>query len=80
MRSIPAQRDGPRTTDRLISPPIHTQALTTYDFGTLFKTDRAQAGLTQTALGDLVELDQPRVSSIERGEHRLRDIATSCRA
>ncbi len=37
---------------------------------------RRAAGLTQQQLGELLELDQDRISRIERGQRPLRDIAS----
>ncbi|MGH3935064.1 MAG: helix-turn-helix domain-containing protein, partial [Pseudonocardiaceae bacterium] len=50
-------------------------ALLAYDFGTVFRRIRAQTGWSQQTLADLVGLDQARISAIERGVRRLRDVA-----
>ena len=55
------------------------RALAGYDFGYLFRAVRRHAGLTQQELGDLLELDQDRISRVERGERRLRDISIIAR-
>jgi hypothetical protein len=48
-----------------------------YDFGCVFRAIRRTAGLTQEELGDLLDLD--RISRIEHGRRRLRDIAIIAR-
>ena len=55
------------------------RALAGYDFGYVFRAVRRAAGLTQQDLGDLLELDQDRISRIERGERQLRDITIIAR-
>ncbi|MGH3866634.1 MAG: helix-turn-helix domain-containing protein [Pseudonocardiaceae bacterium] len=50
-------------------------ALADYDFATVFRRVRAVTGWSQQTLGNLVGLDQGRVSGIERGARRLRDVA-----
>ncbi|MGB8199691.1 MAG: helix-turn-helix domain-containing protein, partial [Pseudonocardiaceae bacterium] len=55
------------------------QALAGYDFGYLFRAVRRTTGLTQEQLGDVLGLDQDRISRIERNERRLRDIVTIAR-
>jgi transcriptional regulator with XRE-family HTH domain len=45
-----------------------------YDFGALFLQVRGLTGCTQGTLGEITGLGQARVSQIERGVHRLRDI------
>ncbi len=52
------------------------RALAAYDFGYLFRAIRRTLELTQTELGEVLGLDQDRISRIERGERQLRDIAT----
>lgn len=54
-------------------------ALAGYDFATVFHRVRAQTGWSQQTLGNLVGLDQGRISAIERGIRRLRDIAVIAR-
>jgi transcriptional regulator with XRE-family HTH domain len=54
-------------------------ALATYDFGPVFRAVRAHAGLSQEELGFLVGLSQSRVSMVEGGRHRLRDVAVIAR-
>src|SRR6266568_7249142 len=59
-----------------ISPEFYDQphvrkALAGYDFGTVFTAIREHAGLSQTQLGALLDLGQPRVSAVERGERRI---------
>jgi transcriptional regulator with XRE-family HTH domain len=60
--------------DFFVREPVR-RALAGYDFGYLFRAVRRAAGLTQQQLGTLLELDQDRVSRIERGERPLRDIS-----
>jgi transcriptional regulator with XRE-family HTH domain len=55
------------------------RALAGYDFGYLFRAVRRHVGLTQQELGNLLELDQDRISRVERGERRLRDISIIAR-
>ena len=55
------------------------QALASYDVGYLFRAVRRTTGLTQEQLGDVLGLDQDRISRIERNERRLRDIVTIAR-
>jgi transcriptional regulator with XRE-family HTH domain/tetratricopeptide (TPR) repeat protein len=49
------------------------RALAALDFGYLFRAVRRAAGLTQVELGEVLELDQDRISRIERGERQLKD-------
>lgn len=55
------------------------RALAAYDFGYLFRAVRRTAELTQVELGELLELDQDRISRIERGERQLKDFETIVR-
>ncbi|MGH3936059.1 MAG: helix-turn-helix domain-containing protein [Pseudonocardiaceae bacterium] len=50
-------------------------ALADYDFGVVFRRVRAATGWSQQTLASLVGLDQTRISAIERGVGRLRDVA-----
>ena len=50
-----------------------------YDFGRVFTAVRAQAGLSQLKLAGLLALSQARVSDVERGVRRLRDVALIAR-
>ncbi|MGH3695167.1 MAG: helix-turn-helix domain-containing protein [Pseudonocardiaceae bacterium] len=50
------------------------RALLAYDFGYLFRAVRRTAELTQVELGEVLEMEQDRISRIERGERKLRDI------
>jgi transcriptional regulator with XRE-family HTH domain len=54
-------------------------ALAAYDFAVVFRRVRAHTGWSQQTLGRLVGLDQTRVSEIERGKRRLRDVAQVAR-
>lgn len=49
-------------------------ALAGYDFGTLFREIRAHTGWSQQTLGTLIDLDQSRISAIERGACWLCDV------
>jgi hypothetical protein len=51
-----------------------------YDFGALFVRVRQAAQWTQTQLDEVIGLGQARISAIERGVHRLRDIALVAQA
>lgn len=77
-----ARRRGSRTplleTVFFIREPVRS-ALAGYDFGYVFRAVRRATGLTQQELGDLLDLDQDRISRIERGERRLRDIVVVAR-
>lgn len=55
------------------------RALAAYDFGYLFRAARRTAGLTQVELGEVLEVEQDRISRIERGERKLRDIEAIAR-
>lgn len=55
------------------------RALAAYDFGYLFRAVRRTTGLTQVELGEVLELDQDRISRIERGERQLKDFETIAR-
>ncbi len=55
------------------------RALAVYDFGYLFRAVRRTAELTQVELGELLDLDQDRISRIERGQRHLRDIEITVR-
>jgi DNA-binding XRE family transcriptional regulator len=50
-------------------------ALADYDFGAVFRAVRIATGWSQQTLGELVGLDQHRISAIERDVRRLRDVA-----
>lgn len=83
-RCDPCHRAGPDPRRELpagfyLQDPI-LAALADYDFGTVFRTVRAHTGWSQQTLGNLVGLDQTRVSAIERGVCRLRDVALVARA
>jgi transcriptional regulator with XRE-family HTH domain len=67
-----------RETGFFTREPIR-RALAAYDFGYLFRAVRRTAGLTQVELGEVLELDQDRISRIERGERQLKDIETIAR-
>jgi transcriptional regulator with XRE-family HTH domain len=54
-------------------------ALAAYDFGPVFRRVRAITSWSQQTLGELVGLDQTRISEIERGGRRLRDVALVAR-
>jgi DNA-binding XRE family transcriptional regulator len=74
----------PDIAERLREAGFFTQepirrALAAYDFGYLFRAVRRTAGLTQVELGELLELDQDRISRIERGQRQLKDIETIAR-
>lgn len=61
---------------RPMSPELYDQpyvrdALAAYDFGIVFTAIREYTGLSQTQLGALLDLGQPRVSAVERGERRI---------
>lgn len=53
--------------------------LAAYDFGYLFRAVRRTAGLTQVELGEVLGMEQDRISRVERGERGLRDIETIAR-
>ncbi|MGH3565385.1 MAG: helix-turn-helix domain-containing protein [Pseudonocardia sp.] len=55
------------------------RALAGYDFATVFLAIRRTTGYSQERLGELIELPQERISRVERGIHRLRDIAIVAR-
>lgn len=55
------------------------RALAAYDFGYLFRAVRRTAELTQVEFGEVLELDQDRISRIERGERQLKDFETIVR-
>ncbi len=55
-------------------------AVIEYDFGTVFRRVRAHTGWSQQTLANVVGLDQTRISGIERGVRRLRDIALVAQA
>jgi transcriptional regulator with XRE-family HTH domain len=68
----------PVPADFFDTPPLRS-ALASYDFGSVFRAVRLQAKLTQEELGLIVGLHQPRVSAIERGAHKIRDVALVAR-
>ncbi|MGH3778052.1 MAG: helix-turn-helix domain-containing protein [Pseudonocardiaceae bacterium] len=79
----PCRRVGPDPRRELpagfyFQDPI-VAALAAYDFGLVFRRVRAITGWSQQTLGDLVGLDQTRISEIERGQRRLRDVALVAR-
>jgi transcriptional regulator with XRE-family HTH domain len=79
----PCRRAGPDPR-RDLPPGFYFQdpiaaALADYDFGTMFRAVRAHTGWSQQILGALVGLDQTRISAIERGICRLRDVALVAR-
>ncbi|MGH3566705.1 MAG: hypothetical protein ACRDRH_11870 [Pseudonocardia sp.] len=55
------------------------RALAGYDFATVFLAIRRTTGYSQERFGELIELPQERISRVERGIHRLRDIAIVAR-
>lgn len=65
--------------DGFYDTPVMRTALANYDFGPVFRAVRLHAALSQEELGFLVGLSQPRVSAVERGEHRLRDVSVVAR-
>lgn len=65
--------------DGFYDTPAMRTALANYDFGPVFRAVRLQAALSQEELGFLIGLSQPRVSAVERGEHRLRDVSVVAR-
>lgn len=69
----PGRCDPLLESDFFTREPVR-RALAGYDFGYVFRAVRRAAGLTQQELGDLLDLDQDRISRIERGERSLRDI------
>ena len=54
-------------------------AVASYDFGTVFRAVRARTGLSQLHLAAVIGLSQSRISSVERGERRLRDVSLIAR-
>ncbi len=75
----PCRRIGPDPRQEL-PPGFYFQdaiaaALAGYDFGVVFRRVRAVTGWSQQTLASLVGLDQARISAIERGVARLRDVA-----
>ncbi len=75
----PCRRAGPDPR-RDLPPGFYFQdpiaaALADYDFRIVFRRVRAHTGWSQQTLANLVGLDQGRISSIERGASRLRDVA-----
>jgi DNA-binding XRE family transcriptional regulator len=75
----PCRRAGPDPR-RDVPPGFYFQdpiaaALADYDFATVFHRVRAITGWSQQTLAALVGLDQGRISAIERGVRRLRDVA-----
>lgn len=79
----PCHRAGPDPR-RDLPPGFYFQdpmvaALAAYDFATVFRAVRAHTGWSQQILGNLVGLDQGRISGIERGVRQLRDIAVVAR-
>ncbi|MGH3692900.1 MAG: helix-turn-helix domain-containing protein [Pseudonocardiaceae bacterium] len=57
------------------SQDVIVAALADYDWGTVFRRVRMATQWSQQSLGELLGLDQPRISLIERGGRRLRDVA-----
>jgi hypothetical protein len=79
----PCRRVGPDPRRELpagfyFQDPI-VAALADYDFGFVFRRVRSITGWSQQTLGELVGLDQTRISEIERGVRRLRDVALVAR-
>ncbi|MGH3941123.1 MAG: helix-turn-helix domain-containing protein [Pseudonocardiaceae bacterium] len=67
----PCRKAGPDPR-RDLPPGFYLQdrivaALAGYDFGALFREIRAHTGWSQQTLGNLLDLDQSRISAIERG-------------
>src|SRR5262249_39818359 len=65
--------------DGFYDTPELRVALAEYDFGLVFRAVRLAGALSQEELGLLVGLSQPRVSAVECGAHRLRDVALIAR-
>jgi transcriptional regulator with XRE-family HTH domain len=79
----PCRRMGPDPRHELPEgfyfPDPIVAALAAYDFAVVFRRVRAVTGWSQRTLGELVGLDQNRISEIERGQRRLRDVALVAR-
>lgn len=74
----PCRKAGPDPR-RDLPPGFYRQdrivaALAGYDFGTLFRKIRAHTGWSQQTFGNLIDLDQSRISAIERGACWLCDV------
>jgi transcriptional regulator with XRE-family HTH domain len=65
--------------DGFFDTPDMQAALAAYDFGSVFRAVRAQGALSQEDLGFLIGIPQSRISAVERGAHRLRDVAVIAR-
>ncbi|MGH3905938.1 MAG: helix-turn-helix domain-containing protein [Pseudonocardiaceae bacterium] len=78
----PCLRKGPRLAlpPGFYDAPRLDAALADYDFGTVFLAIRADQDWTQEQLGELIGLEQSRISDIERGVRRLRDVRLAARA
>ncbi|MEV6071277.1 helix-turn-helix transcriptional regulator [Nocardia sp. NPDC052001] len=59
--------------------PEIRKALRDYDFGSIFVAVRATTGLSQMQLGALLDLNQSRVSDVERGLRRLSSVMIAAR-
>lgn len=72
----PGARHGPDIAGRLQQAGFYRRepiqrALATYDLGSLFWQARQALELTQVQLGEVLGLDQKRISQIERGQRQL---------
>jgi len=77
-RIHPPPADG-RPSQILLPADFHSRtevrdALRDYDFGSYFRAARAYLDLPQAHFGELVDIPQSRISKIENGRTRLRDI------
>lgn len=71
----PCRRAGPDLPAGFYSQDALIAALGDYDFGTVFRRVRKATGWSQQTLGDLIGLDQHRISTIERSLRRLSNVA-----
>jgi predicted transcriptional regulator len=62
----------------LWSHPQLAAAVTSEDWGAVFRTYRKLTRLSQTKLGERVGLVQPDVSDIERGRRRVESCSLTC--
>ncbi|MGH3797697.1 MAG: helix-turn-helix domain-containing protein [Pseudonocardiaceae bacterium] len=80
-RCDPCQRTGPHLalpTGFYDKPPLQT-ALAGYDFGAVFLAIRTEHHWTQQTLAEFIDINQNRISEIERGIRPLRDVRAVAR-
>jgi transcriptional regulator with XRE-family HTH domain len=73
------RRSKPLVPDSFYNDPAMRNALQSFDMGTVIHKVRVHMGLSQEAFGQLIGLTQARVSELEAGESRIRNVTVVAR-